>query len=78
MAVILSKNELRRRPYRGIYKEIAREKGVTRQYVHQAIWDLHLPEYLRLLRQKIEQRRIESAIASAADRIDADGLTLLK
>lgn len=74
MALVVSKHELKRRPYRGIYKEIAEEKGVSKQYVHQAIWDLHIPEYLILLRKKIEQRRI----ATASDRIDADGLTLLK
>ncbi len=44
-------------PYRGIYSEIAREEGVSRQWVRMAVEKHRNPRYLGLVAEKIAERQ---------------------
>ncbi|MDB5034649.1 MAG: hypothetical protein JWQ98_1890 [Chlorobi bacterium] len=48
--------EMSRGPFRGIYAEIAREKGISRQAIRQGVQKRN-PEILRMVAEKIEERK---------------------
>jgi len=79
LATVLSRQELRRYPYRGVYKLIAEEMGVTQQYVVKAIWSLRDRRYLQKLQSHVARIDFETklALTSKDDAIHMDGLILL-
>ena len=53
----LSRKDLQRWPYRGIYSEIARERGVTPQAIIRAVWVRKNEEIRNRLLAKIRERQ---------------------
>ncbi|MEO5929174.1 MAG: hypothetical protein ABIR47_04525 [Candidatus Kapaibacterium sp.] len=48
--------EMSRGPFRGIYAEIAREKGISRQAIQKGVRQKR-PDILQLVAEKIEERK---------------------
>lgn len=56
----LTRKDLTRKPYRGIYSEIARERGVTPQAIVIAVWVRKNAEIRdEVLRKIMERRKLE-------------------
>lgn len=53
----LTRAELRRRPYRGILSEIAKERGVTHSAIQNALWRDRNETIWKILIQKVAARR---------------------
>lgn len=53
----LTRKDLARKPYRGIYSEIARERGVTPQAIMMAVWVRKNTEIRDEVLRKIRERR---------------------
>ena len=47
----------RRNPYRGILTEIAKQEGITRQAIHQAIFVCENPRIITIATEKMNQRK---------------------
>jgi hypothetical protein len=58
MDLRLTRKDLTRKPYRGIYSEIARERGITPQAVVRAVWVRKNVEIRELVLAKIQERQI--------------------
>jgi predicted transcriptional regulator len=57
----LTRKDLMRKPYRGIYSEIARERGVTPQAIVIAVWETKNVKIRDMVLQKIRERRHQEA-----------------
>lgn len=53
--MVIVREKLRKKPYRGIYAAIAAEKGVSQMRVMRAIWEHGIPEYIEVLLRHIEE-----------------------
>lgn len=52
----ITRKDLARKPFRGIYSEIARERGVTPQAIMSAVWNRKNLEVRGMVLEKIQER----------------------
>ncbi len=51
------REKIKKSPYRGVLTEIAKEQGVTRQAIHDAVFVRRNPRILTILAMKLRQRK---------------------